>query len=175
MRWTFLAAGLVMAAGLSTFAADAAPVTAKPKIPLPKVRPIARGIVPKTTVAAQPAAAPISLVAATPAAVVQPAPRQYAAPPAAAARKPAPAPAIAATSATPQADIDALEKVIELVRARKSADATQMEATISDPVARKLAEWIILRSDNNGASVERYRAFIDANPGWPSQTFLRRR
>ena len=30
----------------------------------------------------------------------------------------------------------------------------------SDPVARKLAEWIILRSDDNGASVERYRAFI---------------
>ena len=45
----------------------------------------------------------------------------------------------------------------------------------SDPVARKLAEWIILRSDDNGASVERYRAFIAANPSWPSQTFLRRR
>jgi soluble lytic murein transglycosylase len=42
-------------------------------------------------------------------------------------------------------------------------------------VARKLAEWIILRSDDNGASVERYRAFISANPSWPSQTFLRRR
>ncbi len=42
-------------------------------------------------------------------------------------------------------------------------------------MARKLAEWIILRSDNNGASVERYRAFISANPSWPSQTFLRRR
>ncbi len=39
----------------------------------------------------------------------------------------------------------------------------------------KLAEWIILRSDDNGASVERYRAFIAANPSWPSQTFLRRR
>src|SRR6202035_551250 len=41
--------------------------------------------------------------------------------------------------------------------------------------ARKLAEWIVLRSDDNGASVERYRAFIAANPSWPSQTFLRRR
>ena len=49
------------------------------------------------------------------------------------------------------------------------------EAAISDPVARKLAEWIILRSDDNGASVERYRAFLAANPSWPSQTFLRRR
>ena len=61
------------------------------------------------------------------------------------------------------------------MRKHKPADATEVEAAISDPVARKLAEWIILRSDDNGASVERYRAFIAANPSWPSQTFLRRR
>ena len=61
------------------------------------------------------------------------------------------------------------------MRKHQPADATQVEAAISDPVARKLAEWIILRSDDNGASVERYRAFIAANPSWPSQTFLRRR
>ena len=61
------------------------------------------------------------------------------------------------------------------MRKHKPDDATQAEATISDPVARKLAEWLILRSDNNGATVERYRAFMSANPSWPSQTFLRRR
>ena len=82
---------------------------------------------------------------------------------------------MAATSSTPQSDKDALENVIELVRKHKPADATQAEATITDPVARKLAEWLILRSDDNGASVERYRAFLAANPSWPSQTFLRRR
>ena len=83
--------------------------------------------------------------------------------------------AVAATSSTSQADKDALENVIELVRKQKPGDANQAQATISDPVARKLAEWLILRSDNNGASVERYRAFVSANPSWPSQTFLRRR
>ena len=83
--------------------------------------------------------------------------------------------AIAATSSTSQADKDALENVIELVRKQKPGDANQVQATISDPVARKLAEWLILRSDNNNASVERYRAFVTANPSWPSQTFLRRR
>ena len=82
---------------------------------------------------------------------------------------------MAATSTTSQADAEALENVIELVRKHKPAEATEVEAAISDPVARKLAEWIILRSDDNGASVERYRAFIAANPSWPSQTFLRRR
>ena len=91
------------------------------------------------------------------------------------ARKPATPAAVAATSSTSQADRDTLENVIELVRKHKAADATQAEAAISDPVARKLAEWIILRSDDNGASVERYRAFITANPSWPSQSFLRRR
>jgi soluble lytic murein transglycosylase len=102
-----------------------------------------------------------------------PATRQHAALPPA--RKPPPTAAVAATSSTPQADADALENVIELVRNHKPADATQVQAVITDPVAKKLAEWIILRSNDNGATVERYRAFISANPSWPSQTFLRRR
>jgi len=82
---------------------------------------------------------------------------------------------MAATSSTSQADMQALGNVIELVRNRKPGDATQAEAAISDPLAQKLAEWIILRSEDNGASVERYAAFLAANPSWPSQTFLRRR
>jgi soluble lytic murein transglycosylase len=65
--------------------------------------------------------------------------------------------------------------VIELIRKHRLDEATQAEAAISDPVARKLAEWLILRSDNNNASVDRYRAFMASNPSWPSQTFFRRR
>jgi soluble lytic murein transglycosylase len=102
--------------------------------------------------------------------VLAPATRQHAAP-----RKPVTPAAVAATSSTSQADKDTLENVIELVRKRRPGDATDAAATISDPVARKLAEWIILRSEDNGANVERYRAFLSANPSWPSQTFLRRR
>src|ERR1700704_6470696 len=169
MRWTALGASLTLAVGLSAFAADA--LAAKPKVPLPKPRPISRSVVPKATVAAKPSTPD----AAPPAPAIHPATRQHAALPPAAARKPPPPAAMAATSSTPQADIDSVENVIELVRNKKPGDATQAAAAISDPVARKLAEWIILRSDNNGASVERYRAFIDANPSWPSQTFLRRR
>jgi soluble lytic murein transglycosylase len=166
LRSTALASSLALALGLSGWADDA---WAKPKVPLPKPRPIARSVVPAT--AAKKNTAP--LTTAAPAAMA-PATRQHAAlpPPA---RKPAAPAAVAATSSTSQADTDALENVIDLVRKHKPADATQAEAAISDPVARKLAEWIILRSDDNGASVERYRAFIAANPSWPSQTFLRRR
>jgi soluble lytic murein transglycosylase len=169
LRFTALAASLALAAGLP--ALD----TAWAKVPLPKPRPIARNVVPKTTAAAKPPAKPAATDAAAVAPVIQPATRQHAALPPPPARKPPPPAAMAATSSTSQADTDAVENVIELVRNKKPADATQAAAAISDPVARKLAEWIILRSDNNGASVERYRAFIDANPSWPSQTFLRRR
>jgi soluble lytic murein transglycosylase len=189
LRSTALATCLALAVGLSTPAANA---VNKPHIPLPKPRPIARNIVPKTAAqtAAKPAprsatgkdvpptaaAAPKTVVAAAPAApTLEPATRQHVALPPPPARKPTVPAAMAATSSTSQADTDALENVIELVRAHKPTDATEAEAAISDPVARKLAEWIILRSDNNGASVERYRAFIDANPSWPSQSFLRRR
>jgi soluble lytic murein transglycosylase len=170
MRWTALGTSLALAVGL--FAAQA---SAKAEVPLPKPRPIARNVVPKTTAAAKPSAKPAAADAATAAPVIQPATRQHAALPPPPARKPPPPAAMAATSSTSQGDTDAVENVIELVRNKKPADATQAAAAISDPVARKLAEWIILRSDNNGASVERYRAFIDANPSWPSQTFLRRR
>jgi soluble lytic murein transglycosylase len=155
----------------------------KPKVPLPKPRPIARNIVPKTapnataktTQATNTAATSTALPLAAPAPALAPATRQHAALPPPPARKHVAPAVVAATSSTPQADVDALENVIELVRKHQPVDATQTEAAISDPVAKKLAEWIILRSDNNGVSVERYRAFLTANPSWPSQTFLRRR
>src|SRR5258708_11964066 len=119
--------------------------------------------------------APAAAVPVPVAPAIAPATRQHAALPPPPARKQVPTAVLAATSSTSQADTDALENVIELVRKHQPVDATQAEAAISDPVAKKLAEWIILRSDNNGASVERYRAFLTANPSWPSQTFLRRR
>jgi soluble lytic murein transglycosylase len=182
LQSTAIATTLALALGLSAWTADAA---TKPKVPLPKPRPIARNVVPKTT-PAEATAAKTPLAKTTPAAnaaakntlpapAIAPATRQHAALPPSPARKPTIPAAVAATSSTSQADTDALENVIELVRKHKPSDATQAEAAISDPVARKLAEWIILRSDDNGASVERYRAFITANPSWPSQTFLRRR
>ncbi|WP_407152135.1 transglycosylase SLT domain-containing protein [Bradyrhizobium sp. ORS 86] len=102
-----------------------------------------------------------------------PATRQHVAP--AVRSKPVLPAAVAATSSTSQADKEALKSVVELLRKRRASDAAEAEASISDPVARKLAEWLILRSEDNGASVERYRSFLDANPSWPSQTFLRRR
>jgi soluble lytic murein transglycosylase len=178
LRSTVWAASLMLAVGLWASTADAA---AKSKVPLPKPRPVARNVVPKTMPGAketaketagktEPPAAPSG-----PAPAIEPATRRHAALTPAQMRKPTVPAAVAATSSTSQADAEAVENVIELIRKHRSGDATQAAAAISDPVARKLAEWIILRSDDNGASVERYRAFITANPSWPSQTFMRRR
>ena len=125
---------------------------------------------PAVTATVKPTAPPAASARPVAAPVLAPATRQHAAP-----RKPVTPAAVAATSSTSQADKDTLENVIELVRKHKPGDATSYADSISDPVARKLAEWIILRSEDNGASVERYRAFLSANPSWPSQTFLRRR
>jgi len=174
LQSTAMVTTLVLGVGLSAFAGNA---SAKSKIPLPKPRPIARNVVPKNPSTNPSKTTPVTSTAAhaVPAPAIAPATRQHAALPPPMARKPATPAAVAATSSTSQTDRDTLENVIELVRKHRAADAAQAEAAISDPVARKLAEWIILRSDDNGASVERYRAFITANPSWPSQSFLRRR
>jgi soluble lytic murein transglycosylase len=172
---TALVTSLALAIASPAWASNA---PAKTKVPLPKPRPIARNVVPKTSTQTAERAANAVKNAGAPATVapiIAPATRQHAALPPAPARKPSVPAAVATTSSTPQADADALENVIELIRKHKPADATQTAAAISDPVAKKLAEWIILRSDDNGASVERYRTFVAANPSWPSQTFLRRR
>lgn len=83
--------------------------------------------------------------------------------------------AIAPTPVTSAADIAAVKRVIEATRKGKEADANAAEASISDPVARKLAEWVILRSDNTSPTFARYAAFLEANPSWPHAPLFRRR
>ena len=38
-----------------------------------------------------------------------------------------------------------------------------------------MVEWLLLRSDDNMATFDRYAAFISNNPTWPSAWFFRRR
>ena len=83
--------------------------------------------------------------------------------------------ALAPTAATPASDVAAVKRVIEAARKGKEADANAAEASITDPVAKKLAEWVILRSDNTNPTFERYAAFVEANPSWPHSPLFRRR
>ena len=89
--------------------------------------------------------------------------------------RPGPALSMASNSATSPLDLAAVKQAIQLIHRGRIDEATSIENTISDPVARKLVEWLILRSDGSDADFARYAAFIAANPSWPSLVALRRR
>jgi soluble lytic murein transglycosylase len=74
-----------------------------------------------------------------------------------------------------KSDLSAVKEAIELAHRGKTQEATTLEQRIDDPVARKLVEWAILRSDDNDADFSRYRSFIAANPNWPSLIMFRKR
>ena len=83
---------------------------------------------------------------------------------------------MAATSATTSPlDLAAVKQAIDLAQKGRPDEATSVEGKVYDPVARKLVEWVILRSDDADLDFPRYAAFIAANPSWPGILFLRRR
>ena len=79
------------------------------------------------------------------------------------------APAITAS------DLGAVRDAIGFASRGRPRDATDAQQRISDPTARKLVEWAILRSGNNGADYARLQTFIVANPSWPNIAMFRRR
>lgn len=163
-----------MARGFTAAAIVALPCAAfAAAVPLPKPRPQAAGAAAPTPAKALTASAtPIVPASLTPPA----APVLPTVPPAAARNGKRAVPlAVAPTTSTPQQDVATLQRVIELVDNDRQTEATQAANALTDPVARKLAEWIILRSGYNGANTERYRAFMASSPDWPSMTTFRRR
>jgi soluble lytic murein transglycosylase len=151
-------------------------------VPLPREHPTRKAIKPHKAAAAKPAA-PLSLapqtapVGALPAnapaasaAVQTPASAKPIVPP-----RTAPAFAIAPTVATSPLDLSAVKQAIDLVRKNRQDEATTVESSITDPLARKLVEWVILRSEDGSSDFSRYKVFIAANPSWPSIPLLRRR
>jgi soluble lytic murein transglycosylase len=143
-------------------AAKSTPATAVP-LPIPRRTAGAGGFVPPVPAALQP---PMGNADAAP-----PSP-----PPSTARAETQTIPAPATTIITAsKLDVAAVKRAIEMVRNRKQSQANDINQTISDPVAKKLVEWMVLRSDDAGATFARYAAFIAANPDWPSIVTLRRR
>ncbi|RAI45475.1 lytic transglycosylase [Rhodoplanes roseus] len=83
--------------------------------------------------------------------------------------------AYAPTRSTSSSDLSAVKQAIQAARRGRTSEATDLQASMSDPLAKKLTEWQVLRSNDNGAGFRRYAAFIDDNPTWPSIGMLRRR
>ena len=123
--------------------------------------------------------APGALRGTTTAAVPNPAGRATGAPPAPAMPPPllrsTPALAMATSATTSPLDLGAVKQAVDLVGKSRSDEAANLENSISDPLARKLIEWLVVRSDDTTAAFARYAAFIAANPSWPSIVTLRRR
>jgi soluble lytic murein transglycosylase len=72
-------------------------------------------------------------------------------------------------------DLAVVKQAIGLVQQHKFSDGTTLAASINDPVAQKLIEWLLLRDSDSPAGFDRYVGFIRANPDWPSVPLLRRR
>ena len=160
-------------------------------VPLPRARPV---MVASTVPMAPPKASlsPVAILPTTSFSPIRAAAAATLNPPAAHATAPAPAQAayapplrtaalpaspLVATQgpATPAADIALVKQAVELVRRGKTGEATALQKTIGDPLARKLVEWAILRSDENDAGFSRFAAFGSENPSWPNATMMRRR
>ena len=84
-------------------------------------------------------------------------------------------PADAATSSLPSPDLAAVKAAIALARKGELAQASDVKESMSDPIARNVVEWAILRSDNKEVDFRRYVAFISDHPSWPNIGSLRRR
>jgi soluble lytic murein transglycosylase len=161
--------------GLSVAIAGIEAARPSEPIPLPRERPAS------TPLRTVPRAGPLSLA---PDAETATAPNASATPPGiqppsslkslAAPRITAPF-ATAATSATSPLDLAAVKQALDLVRKNRQDEATTAANSITDPLARKLVEWVILRSEDGSNDFSRYSAFINANPSWPSIPLLRRR
>jgi soluble lytic murein transglycosylase len=191
---------IVLLATISVLTADAHAAPPSGPIPLPRHRPAikagaaATAAAPKLAAqkpgaqqAAPPSIAPstpgaMTSVPALPATLAQQEPAFQAptlqapmSPRAAPPARPAPPFATAITSMTSPMDLAAVKQAIDLVGKNRQDEATDIEGTISDPLARKLVEWVILRSEDGSRVFSRYVAFIAANPSWPSIATLRRR
>jgi peptidoglycan lytic transglycosylase len=71
------------------------------------------------------------------------------------------------------ATLATIKTAIALARKGELAQATDVKESMSDPIARKVVEWAILRSKE--VDFQRYVAFISENPSWPNIGLLRRR
>ena len=83
--------------------------------------------------------------------------------------------AIATTANTSPLDLAAVKAALDLANKGRASEATTIEHTIADPLARKLVEWAILRGEDLEPDFPRYAAFIAENPSWPGIRGLRRR
>ena len=85
-------------------------------------------------------------------------------------------PVVLAPGEAPSSEnLAAVTKAIDLARRGRGNEATAIANAVTDPVAAKLIEWMVLRSETGDFDFQRYAGFAAANPGWPNITQFRRK
>lgn len=126
---------------------DARPATAAAKPDASKAGGAKTGTLPRPSAAARTAAAPVAA-----------------------------APAIAATgSIASGGDLSVLKTAVTAARSSRAREAMAAAAQLDDPVAQKLVTWLVVRQSPNDLGFNAVAEFIRENPGWPTQSTLRRR
>ena len=72
-------------------------------------------------------------------------------------------------------EIATVREAAGLIHRGRASEASALQGSLHDPVAKKLIEWMILRNETNGVDFAHYAAFIRNNPSWPSIPLFRRR
>lgn len=80
--------------------------------------------------------------------------------------------AVAPVRATPisLSDAQGLLRIKKAVLKKDFIAAVEQRSSLSDPLAKKLAHWMLLRSGQG--SLEDFRKFLDQNPTWPNRWLL---
>ncbi len=84
-------------------------------------------------------------------------------------------PAARITGSLGGVDRDVLRAAIAAAEAGDRAGADQRRAQLSDPTARALVEWFLIRTGSEGVGSARIARFLTENRGWPAEGTLRSR
>ncbi|MGE4373044.1 MAG: lytic transglycosylase domain-containing protein [Xanthobacter sp.] len=86
-----------------------------------------------------------------------------------------PLPALTSSSSLPRGELSTLQSAVKSARNSRGTEALSTASQLRDPVARTLVEWLVIRHAPNDMGFDNINAFLKANPGWPTQSTLRRR
>ncbi len=84
-------------------------------------------------------------------------------------------PAMSASSSINQGDLRTLVNAVNAANAGRGTEALSQASSMSDPVARKLVTWLVIRNAPNDLGFDNINTFLQEEPGWPTQSTLRRR
>ncbi|MGU3494028.1 transglycosylase SLT domain-containing protein [Xanthobacteraceae bacterium A53D] len=82
---------------------------------------------------------------------------------------------LAPTAGVSTAELSELRSAVAAARSGKGADALAQARGLSDPVARTLVTWLVIRHAPNDLGFDNIAAFLRDKPGWPTPSTLRRR